>query len=44
LACATSFQAQRMFLFKRKNMVLGLLHQAALRVRILHYTPLMSRC
>ncbi|KAG2574539.1 hypothetical protein PVAP13_7KG342940 [Panicum virgatum] len=37
LSCAATVQAQRMFLFKRKNMVLGLLHQASQLLRIFHY-------
>uniref|UniRef100_K3YF31 Uncharacterized protein n=1 Tax=Setaria italica TaxID=4555 RepID=K3YF31_SETIT len=44
LSCATTVKAQSMFLFKRKNMVLGLLHQASQLLGILHYTPPMSRC
>ena len=37
LSCAATVQAQRMFLFKRKNMVLGLLHQTSQLLRIFHY-------
>ena len=37
LSCAATVQAQRMFLFRRKNMVLGLLHQTSQLLRIFHY-------
>lgn len=42
LSCAATVQAQRMFLFKRKNMVLGLLHQASQLLRILPHVQVLA--